>query len=198
MQEFLDEKEEEYPLLPGSRHSNLLRLSQAAFRHGFGLGEVLSEALLRYQTPGFEAPEITRILEDAKGYADGKKEPGKEQKRVQKGSFSYRTFFHNEEESDQHQEADEELRRAAPTIPDHIFDNLPDILKKGIAITQTPHERDMLLLGMITTLSGCLPRVTFTYRKKSLLHPSLLLCSSPRGNRKRHPGLVLPAGPPFA
>ncbi|MCD8165126.1 MAG: DUF3987 domain-containing protein, partial [Bacteroides sp.] len=111
-----------------------------------------------------------------------------------KGPGSYRPQFQNEEDPQEQIRQDEELRRQAPTLPAYIFDNLPDILKKGIAITQTPHERDMLLLGMITTLSGCLPNVQFTYSRKRYSPPPLLLRSSPCRNRKRYCRLVLPAG----
>ncbi|MCD8260941.1 MAG: hypothetical protein LUD15_05140 [Bacteroides sp.] len=101
-------------------YSNLLRLLQATFRHGFALGAVLSACLERYQAPGFEAPEITRILEDTKGYADQKSRPEKQKKGSKKGPGSYRPHFQDEEDPQEQIQQDEELRRQAP-LHQHIY-----------------------------------------------------------------------------
>ena len=50
-----------------------------------------------------------------------------------------------------------------PNLPEDIFDSLPDLLKKVIALAESNDERDVLLLGSITTLSSCLPTIYGVY-----------------------------------
>ena len=50
-----------------------------------------------------------------------------------------------------------------PTFPDHIFSNLPDILKKVVSISTSNEERDLLLLGSIVSISSCLQTIFGIY-----------------------------------
>lgn len=60
-------------------------------------------------------------------------------------------------------EKSEELRREAPYFPDDLFDRLPPLLAQGVSLARNRRERDMLLLGMIANISGCLPGVQILY-----------------------------------
>ncbi|MEG1564951.1 MAG: YfjI family protein, partial [Bacteroides sp.] len=55
------------------------------------------------------------------------------------------------------------LRRSLPYFPDDLFDHLPKLLTEGLKMARHPRERDMLLLGMLANLSGCLPQVKLLY-----------------------------------
>jgi len=61
-----------------------------------------------------------------------------------------------------------------PTLPDSVFDALPDILKKVVAKCTTNEERDILLLGSLVTLGSCLPNVSGNYDGQRI-YPNLYL-----------------------
>lgn len=46
-----------------------------------------------------------------------------------------------------------------PTLPDSIFPNLPAILQKVVAMTDSRQERDILLMGSLVCFGACLPKV---------------------------------------
>jgi hypothetical protein len=60
-------------------------------------------------------------------------------------------------------EDEEEEREIMPTLPDEIFDTLPDFLKRVVSVTNSKEERDVLLLGALTTLSFALHQVIGKY-----------------------------------
>ena len=45
------------------------------------------------------------------------------------------------------------------TLPNDIYEHLPEPLKCLFENITNPYERDILLLGSITVLSGCMPNV---------------------------------------
>lgn len=68
-----------------------------------------------------------------------------------------------EEEADEASGKDEALRRQAPCFPDELFEHLPPLLTQGVELARNPRERDMLLMGMLANISGCLPGVQILY-----------------------------------
>ncbi len=60
------------------------------------------------------------------------------------------------------------------TFPSGIYDTLPSFLKRATSIAITNEERDILLLGALTTLSVCFPNVTGIY-DGSLVRSNLFL-----------------------
>ena len=61
-----------------------------------------------------------------------------------------------EEEAELEKLEADKLRREVPCLPDELFDRLPDFLKRGLTHVRNKRERDILLLSMITNISGCL------------------------------------------
>lgn len=55
-----------------------------------------------------------------------------------------------------------------PTLPDSVFENLPEFLKKVLAKCHTKEERDTLLLGALVTLSSCFPKFYSIYDDKKV------------------------------
>lgn len=53
-----------------------------------------------------------------------------------------------------------------PTIPADVFENMPQFLQQICQVAKTPDERDILLLGAITTLSSCIPNVYGIYHNR--------------------------------
>ena len=68
-----------------------------------------------------------------------------------------------EEEAELEKLEADKLRREVPCLPDELFDRLPDFLKRGLTHVRNKRERDILLLSMITNISGCLPGVRMNY-----------------------------------
>jgi hypothetical protein len=55
-----------------------------------------------------------------------------------------------------------------PGIPAALYSALPDFLQKAVAIATTPEEKDILLLGSITALSACFPKLFGIYDGKKV------------------------------
>ncbi len=61
-----------------------------------------------------------------------------------------------------------------PTFPDEIYSNLPDLLQRVVAKSNSPEDRDLLLLGSLVTISACLPRIYGVYAEREV-YPNLFL-----------------------
>jgi hypothetical protein len=53
-----------------------------------------------------------------------------------------------------------------PTIPDEVFERLPEILKKGTGVFPDRRKRDVYFTGAVVAISACLPRVFGVYSKE--------------------------------
>ncbi|MDD2564795.1 MAG: DUF3987 domain-containing protein [Salinivirgaceae bacterium] len=61
-----------------------------------------------------------------------------------------------------------------PTFPDEIYTDLPGLLKKVVAKSNSPEDRDLLLLGSLVVISACLPKVYGIYAEREV-YPNLFL-----------------------
>ncbi|MBK8311236.1 MAG: hypothetical protein IPL04_10410 [Chitinophagaceae bacterium] len=50
-----------------------------------------------------------------------------------------------------------------PTLPDAVFDTIPEFLKHITGVATTKEERDILLLGSLVTLSVAFPKLIGKY-----------------------------------
>lgn len=55
-----------------------------------------------------------------------------------------------------------------PSIPDEVYQTLPEFLKQICSVAKTPDERDILLLGALATLSSCIPNVYGIYHDRKV------------------------------
>ena len=106
------------------------------------------------------------------------------------------TFMPVSVENDQGKEEElsiknEELRGSTPCIPDEVYANLPDFLKAALIPARTQRERDMLLLGLIANLSGCLPLVRINFDQRFYSPHLYILILAPSASGK---GLLTVAG----
>jgi hypothetical protein len=60
--------------------------------------------------------------------------------------------------SERHSPATEQNPHALPTLPDSIFPTLPCILQKVLAMAGSKEERDIMLMGSLTSFGACLPK----------------------------------------
>jgi len=69
----------------------------------------------------------------------------------------------------------EELQETnLPTLPDEIYTDLPGLLQKVVAKSNSPEDRDLLLLGSLVVISACLPKVYGIYAEREV-YPNLFL-----------------------
>lgn len=73
----------------------------------------------------------------------------------------------------------EEKTEKTPVLPIHIYDTLPAFLKDCIKPATTNEERDILLLGTLTTLSACLPTIYGIYDGKKVMANLYLFVTAP-------------------
>ena len=66
-----------------------------------------------------------------------------------------------------------------PTLPDSIFPTLPVFLQKVVAKAKTKEERDVLLLGSLTTLSSCFPNFYTIYDDMKVFSNLYLFITAP-------------------
>jgi hypothetical protein len=72
-----------------------------------------------------------------------------------------------------------EEKTETPVLPSHIYDTLPLFLKDCIKPATTNEERDILLLGTLTTLSACFPSIYGIYDGKKVMANLYLFVTAP-------------------
>ena len=166
---FFNEFLEQNPFVDGKKNEFLLKLGRIARYKGVGeeeLARLKTLAVERLAGMGCAAGDIPPRIDSGYRYADMNKGPETPASRAHKAQGSLRRYSDSVEEGEEAEieklEADK-LRRNVPCFPDELFDRLPDFLKRGLTHVRNKRERDILLLSMITNISGCLPGVRMNY-----------------------------------
>ncbi|TCO07013.1 DUF3987 domain-containing protein [Natronoflexus pectinivorans] len=69
----------------------------------------------------------------------------------------------------------EELKEInLPTFPDEVYSDLPELLQKVVAKSNSYEDRDLLLLGSLVAISSCLPNIYGIYAEREV-YPNLFL-----------------------
>lgn len=84
-----------------------------------------------------------------------------------------------------------ELRASSPCIPDEVYARLPHFLKEALKPARNKRERDILLLGVLANLSGCMPLVRITFDQRPNSPHLYILIIAPAASGK---GLLALAG----
>ena len=90
----------------------------------------------------------------------------------------------DDEDLTQEQDENEIVQQYCPTFPDEIYEVLPDLITIGLGVAHTKRERDMLLLGMLGVLSGCLPYIRTNYANRIYSPHLYVAVISPAGSGK--------------
>ena len=166
---FFNEFLEQNPFVDGKKNEFLLKLGRVARYKGVGeeeLARLKTLAVERLAGMGCAAGDIPPRIDSGYRYADMNKGPETPASRAHKAQGSLRRYSDSVEGGEEAEieklEADK-LRRNVPCFPDELFDRLPDFLKRGLTHVRNKRERDILLLSMITNISGCLPGVRMNY-----------------------------------
>ena len=86
----------------------------------------------------------------------------------QKNHINHSSDIGDMEDSDEMQETN------LPTFPDEIYTDLPGLLQKVVAKSNSPEDRDLLLLGSLVVISACLPKIYGIYAEREV-YPNLYL-----------------------
>ena len=92
----------------------------------------------------------------------------------QNNLHEYAKYANHANHTTKKEEDEEEFLKSTPTIPQSVYDTLPDILKDGSNAFETARERDTFLTGALAILSGCLPKVTGVYGQRTV-YPHLFV-----------------------
>lgn len=166
---FFNEFLEQNPFVDGKKNEFLLKLGRIARYKGVGeeeLARLKTLAVERLAGMGCAAGDIPPRIDSGYRYADMDKGPETPVFRAHKAQGSpmrYSEPNEGEEEAELEKLEADKLRREVPCLPDELFDRLPDFLKRGLMHVRNKRERDILLLSMITNISGCLPGVRMNY-----------------------------------
>ena len=166
---FFNEFLEQNPFVDGKKNEFLLKLGRIARYKGVGeeeLARLKTLAVERLAGMGCAAGDIPPRIDSGYRYADLNKGPETPASRAHKAPGSpmrYSEPNEGEEEAELEKLEADKLRREVPCLPDELFDRLPDFLKRGLTHVRNKRERDILLLSMITNISGCLPGVRMNY-----------------------------------
>lgn len=166
---FFNEFLEQNPFVDGKKNEFLLKLGRIARYKGVGeeeLARLKTLAVERLAGMGCAAGDIPPRIDSGYRYADMNKGPETPVFRAHKAQGSpmrYSEPNEGEEEAGLEKLEADKLRREVPCLPDELFDRLPDFLKRGLTHVRNKRERDILLLSMITNISGCLPGVRMNY-----------------------------------
>ena len=166
---FFNEFLEQNPFVDGKKNEFLLKLGRIARYKGVGeeeLARLKTLAVERLAGMGCAAGDIPPRIDSGYRYADMNKGPETPASRAHKAQGSpmrYSEPNEGEEEAELEKLEADKLRREVPCLPDELFYRLPDFLKRGLTHVRNKRERDILLLSMITNISGCLPGVRMNY-----------------------------------
>ena len=166
---FFNEFLAQNPFVDGKKNEFLLKLGRIARYKGVGeeeLARLKTLVVERLAGMGCAAGDIPPRIDSGYRYADMNKGPETPASRAHKAQGSpmrYSEPNEGEEEAELEKLEADKLRREVPCLPDELFDRLPDFLKRGLTHVRNKRERDILLLSMITNISGCLPGVRMNY-----------------------------------
>lgn len=166
---FFNEFLEQNPFVDGKKNEFLLKLGRIARYKGVGeeeLARLKTLAVERLAGMGCAAGDIPPRIDSGYRYADmnkGSETPVFRAHKAQGSPMRYSEPNEGEEEAELEKLEADKLRREVPCLPDELFDRLPDFLKRGLTHVRNKRERDILLLSMITNISGCLPGVRMNY-----------------------------------
>ena len=102
--------------------------------------------------------------------------------KSQTNSVASQKGNHDNQKNQTNQSSDigdiEDSEESAPStvkcLPDTIFDQLPDLLRRITSKGTSPEDKDILLLGSLVSMSACLPNIYGVYAERKV-YPNLFL-----------------------
>ena len=174
-----------HPCQKGNRHESMLTLGRSARRKGFSKEELetlTSVMAAEIVGNGYTLKELQKDLSSGYQYVDLSYKPESIPNLLPKlPTANYGQNYSGNTPADEEELSikDEELRSSSPRIPAEVYRQLPSFLQRALTAARTARERDILLLGILANLSGCLPNVIVSFDQRYYtLHLYLLIIAS--------------------
>lgn len=179
-----------HPWQKGNRHESMLALGRSARRKGFSKEELERLTNIMSVTivgDGYTLKELQKDLFTGYQYVDQSYTPTNTPNlltALTTDNYMLPGSGHPSEEEEELSIKNEEIRATAPYISDDIYPHLPDLLKEALKPTRNKRERDILLLGVLTNLSGCMPEVRTLFDQRIISPHLYLLVIAPPASGK--------------
>ncbi|MFV0586363.1 DUF3987 domain-containing protein, partial [Bacteroides reticulotermitis] len=186
-----------HPWQKGNRHESMLALGRSARRKGFSKEELNKLTLImavEIVGNGYTQKELEKDLLTGYQYVNLSYIPPKEGKSLPLVPTATFRPISNEilgEDTEEMSINNEEIRASSPTIPNEVYTHLPDFLKEALKPARNNRERDILLLGILVNLSGCMPNVRIYFDQRPYSPHLYLLIIAPPASGK---GILTLAG----
>ncbi|MCC8188869.1 MAG: DUF3987 domain-containing protein [Bacteroides sp.] len=160
-----------YPAVEGQRNNLLFRMACEAAGRGIPQQELYRAAVARLAQPGFDSREIAAVVKSA--YSRATREEASDAPSLCHGNAKMPLVAQQQTDGGEEERlwdekiGGESLREHTPTFPERVFEALPALLREAMVYTKEPRERDVLLLGLLTAVSACLPQVQGFYHYKA-------------------------------
>lgn len=177
--------EQKYDFTPGNRNDSLFKTACWANELGIPTQELIDEATKRYSAPDFTSKEIEDTISHV--YKDNAEHFGEKSNEAisDKNDNCDKNDTGNASETTlEEEETEEQLLRNTPYIPDEVWGKLPKILKEILPCAKSKRERDILLLGSIVALGGCMSTVYGEYDGKVIFPYLYLFVAAPAAQGK--------------
>ena len=169
-----------HPLQKGNRHESILALGRSARRKGFSkeeLEKLTSIMAVRIIGNDYTMKELQKDLLAGYQYINISKIPDSDAKLLPQLPTATLSSPMGGNEVNEEEEVlikNEEIRSSTPYIPNEVYNHLPSLLEKALKPARNKRERDILLLGVLVNLSGCMPNVRIHYAQ-GIYSPHLYL-----------------------
>jgi hypothetical protein len=154
----------------GFRNDSTFKFGIKANEQGFSEMETAAFCISKFSAPDFDAQEISTAIASAfKENREFGQYRGDNSDNSDNGApmpnLSPSSEFQGQEEEDldSYLDKSEELTSNTPLIPDEVYQTLPRRVLRMCEQANNRRERDILLLSILTVLSGCLPMVSGRY-----------------------------------
>lgn len=77
------------------------------------------------------------------------------------------------------QQKEEKEQETMPTIPENVYDSLPQFLQQVVNPASSIEEKDILLLGALTAFSACFPKLFGVYDQRKVYSNLYLFVTAP-------------------
>lgn len=161
------------PFVEGARNEFLLKLGRVARYKGLSeseLQQLVALAVERLADAGCPPQDIGPKIKSGYRYVDLNSTPENQDlnprfsRSKAQGPLCENFGPRGKEEKTENERLEEDkLKKAVPFFPKTVYDNLPDLIQRGLKAAHSNREKDRLLLGMLVNLSACMPGVWMSY-----------------------------------
>ena len=186
-----------HPWQKGNRHESMLALGRSARRKGFSkeeLEKLTSVMSAQIVGNGYTLQELQKDLSAGYQYVNLSYDLQNAANPLTRLTTDTSVPVSREnlpEEEEDLSIKNEEIRGSSPYIPEGIFPHLPNFLTEALRPARNKREQDILLLGILINLSGCLPKVRIIFDQRPFSPHLYLLVIAPPASGK---GLLSLAG----